>query len=305
MDNPPLAARILEIIMDGVLITDAQHNILYVNPAFSAITGYTLQEVVGKNPRLLKSGRQDREFYQKMWTSLKETGQWQGEIWNRRKNGEVYPEWENIVAVKDQRGQVTHYVAIFSDITSLKHAENHYQQLAYHDPLTGLANRLLFEDRLRQALAQAQRHQQTIAVLFIDLDNFKPINDSLGHSAGDALMQAAAERLRGCVRNADTVARFGGDEFTALLSGVKKAQDAGRVAKKILRALSEAFVLQGQEIHVTASVGVSLYPGDGADVDTLVKNADSAMYRAKQRGKNNYQFYTAPARSRALSKQPA
>jgi diguanylate cyclase (GGDEF)-like protein/PAS domain S-box-containing protein len=291
--NPLLAARVLENIMDGVLITDADAHIQYVNPAFAAITGYSADEVMGKNPRILKSDHQDAEFYQYMWTSLSTRGQWQGEIWNRRKNGEIYPEWENIAVIKDGEGKVTNYVAIFSDITALKNMERRFHHLAHHDPLTGLPNRLLFQDRLQLALVQAKRQQQALAVLFIDIDNFKTINDMLGHAVGDQLIKTTAERLTQCVRNADTVARLGGDEFVALLVNLKNPQDAERVAKKIISAVAKVFVVEGHELSITASIGVSLYPQDGQDTNALIKNADTAMYRAKQHGKNNYQLYTS------------
>lgn len=291
-ENPLLAVRVLENIMDGVLITDADGHIQYVNPAFSAITGYSADEVVGKNPRILKSGHQDAEFYQYMWTTLNTQGQWQGEIWNRRKNGEIYPEWENIAVIKDGEDNVTNYVAIFSDITVLKSMERRFHHLAHHDPLTGLPNRLLFQDRFQLALVQAKRQQQALAVLFIDIDNFKTINDTLGHAVGDQLIKTAAERLTQCVRNADTVARLGGDEFIVLLVNVKNPQDAERVAKKIISAVAKVFVVEGHELSITASIGACLYPEGGEDTNTLIKNADTAMYRAKQQGKNNYQLYT-------------
>ncbi len=291
-ENPLLAVRILENIMDGVLITDAAGHIQYVNPAFTAITGYSADEVVGSNPRILKSGRQSDEFYQYMWSSLSTRGQWQGEIWNRRKNGEIYPEWENITVIKDSDGKVANYVAIFSDISVLKNMERRFHHLAHHDPLTGLPNRLLFQDRLQLALTQAQRQRQTLAVLFIDLDNFKTINDTLGHTVGDQLIKTAAQRLTQCVRNADTVARLGGDEFVALLINIKNSQSAERVAKKIISAVAKVFAVEGHELYITASIGMSFYPGDGEDTNTLIKNADTAMYRAKQQGKNNYQLYT-------------
>lgn len=291
-ENPLLAARVLENIMDGVLITDADGHIQYINPAFVAITGYSADEVMGKNPRILKSDHHDAEFYQYMWTTLNTRGQWQGEIWNRRKNGEIYPEWENIAVIKNGEGKVTNYVAIFSDITVLKSMERRFHHLAHHDTLTGIPNRLLFQDRLQQALAQAKRQQHALAVLFIDLDNFKTINDTHGHVVGDQLIRMAAERLTQCVRNADTVARLGGDEFVALLVNIKNPQDAESVAKKIISALAKIFVVKGHKLSISASIGVSLYPEDGEDTNTLIKNADTAMYRAKQRGKNNYQLYT-------------
>ena len=291
MGNPQLAARILENIMEGVLITDAHKNIEYVNPAFCTITGYSAEEVIGKNPRLLQSGHHDAAFYKNMWASLAHSGQWQGEIWNRRKSGEVYPEWENIVIMRDDAGSITHYVAIFSDISTLKRAEQRFQHLAHHDALTGLPNRLLFEDRLQQTLAQASRQNQRVALLFVDLDDFKTINDTQGHAAGDKLIRIAAERLTGCVRSADTVARLGGDEFTALLANIATLADAELVAQKIIEVLARAFVIDGHELFVTASIGIALYPADGIDTETLIDHADTAMYRAKQAGKNKYRLY--------------
>ncbi|MDP1709215.1 MAG: diguanylate cyclase [Gammaproteobacteria bacterium] len=298
MGNLPLAAKILENIMEGVVITDAHKNIEYVNPAFCTITGYSAGEVIGKNPKILKSGHHDEAFYKTMWASLARTGQWQGEIWNRRKNGEVYPEWENIVIIRDDAGSIINYVAIFSDISTLKHKEQRFYHLAHHDALTGLPNRLLFDDRLQQMLAQASRQSQMLAVLFIDLDDFKTINDTQGHAVGDQLLRIAAERLMGCVRSADTVARLGGDEFTALLTNIARRRDAELVAQKILEMLARAFVIGKQELFTTASIGIALYPADGVDAETLFHNADSAMYCAKQAGKNKYRLYSptlAPA----------
>ncbi len=279
--------------MDGVLITDVHRNIEYVNPAFCTITGYSAEEVIGKNPRMLQSGHHDEAFYKTMWSSLARTGQWQGEIWNRRKNGEIYPEWENIVAIRDDAGSITNYVAIFSDISTLKHAERRFRHLAHHDMLTSLPNRLLFEDRLQQALAQASRQHHMLAVLFIDLDNFKAVNDTQGHSIGDQTICCAAERLTACVRDTDTVARLGGDEFTALLVSIVKPADAELVAQKMLEKLAQAMVIDGQELFISASIGIAHYPTDGAEPETLLHHADTAMCWAKQSGKNTYHVYRA------------
>lgn len=293
MGNPPLAAKILEHIMDGVLITDAHKNIEYVNPAFYTITGYSAEDVIGKNPRILQSGYHNEVFYKTMWSSLARTGQWQGEIWNRRKNGEIYPEWENIVIIRDEDNTITNYVAIFSDISKLKHAEQRFQHLAHHDALTDLPNRLLFNDRLQQALAQASRQRHMLAVLFIDLDDFKTINDTQGHSIGDQTIRCVAERLTACVRDTDTVARMGGDEFTALLVSIIKPADAELVAQKMLEKLAQAMEVDGEELFISASIGIAHYPADGADSETLLHHADSAMYWAKQSGKNTYHVYRA------------
>lgn len=287
-----LAYKVIENTAEGVFITDAEQNIQSVNPAFTSITGYSEEEVLGKNPKILSSGRQGPEFYEQMWRSINETGQWQGEIWDRRKNGEVYPEWLNISVIKDGNGEVANYVAVLSDITAIKQAEERLQYLAHHDLLTDLPNRLLFQDRLQQALAQARREGGMLGVLFLDLDRFKLINDTLGHNFGDLLLKAVAERLAGCLRLSDTFARQGGDEFIAVLGSLSHARDAGKVAKKLLEALSTPFTLEGREIFLSASIGISLYPVDGEDVDTLVKHADAAMYRAKEQGKNTYKFYS-------------
>ena len=227
-----------------------------------------------------------------MWATLRSAGRWQGEIWNRRKNGEVFPEWLSISPVTNEQGEVTNYVGVFADITTIKESERQLLHLAHHDPLTGLPNRLLFSARLEHALQQARRVPATIGLLFLDLDRFKNVNDSLGHALGDELLTQAAHRLRSCVRQQDTVARLGGDEFIVILQNLSDARDAGAVAEKILEALQQPFALTGHEVTVTASIGISLHPDDGQEGDTLLRNADAAMYRAKERGNNSYAYYT-------------
>jgi diguanylate cyclase (GGDEF)-like protein/PAS domain S-box-containing protein len=290
-----LADKIFEYASEGVMITDPQGRILNVNRAFTEVTGYTRQEVAGKTPGILNSGRQPPEFYRGMWRSLTENGHWQGEIWNRRKNGEIYLEWLSISAVKDCQGQTTHYVAIFSDITTVKENEARLHTLAYYDALTGLPNRLLFQDRLQQALTRAARDNRLVALMLLDLDRFKIVNDTLGHSAGDALLVDAARRIGGCVRDSDTVARLGGDEFTVILPDVADIRSASKVAQKIVDSLSVPFTLEGHEVFVTTSIGISLYPISARNGEALVKAADIAMYRAKEQGRNNYQFYRSSA----------
>ncbi len=287
------AAVVFEGTSEGIIITDSQHRIIAVNSAFTRITGYTAKEVMGKNPSLLQSGRHDKAFFQTMWRSLKETGQWQGELWNRRKDGEIYPELLTVNVVKDKEGNTTHHVGIFSDISRIKETEYKLAHLAHHDPLTELPNRLLFHDRLEQAILRAQREGTQAAVLFLDLDRFKNINDSMGHAIGDLLLQRVAERLKEAMRAEDTIARLGGDEFVLIVEALKGRKDAAAVARHILNLFNQPFCLEGQEVFIDASIGISLYPGDGEDTQTLVRNADAAMYRAKAEGRNNFQFYTA------------
>ena len=286
------AAVVFEGTSEGIIITDSRHRIIAVNSAFTHITGYTLEEVRGRNPSLLQSGRHDKAFFQAMWQSLKETGQWQGEIWNRRKNGQIYPELLTVNIVQDKDGRTTHHVGIFSDISQIKETEYKLAHLAHHDPLTELPNRLLFHDRLEQAVLRAQREGTRAAVLFLDLDRFKNINDSMGHAKGDLLLQRVAERLKEAMRAEDTIARLGGDEFIMIVDTMKNRESAAAVAKHVLTLFNQPFILENQEVFVDASVGISIYPDDGKDAQTLVRNADAAMYRAKAEGRNNFQFYT-------------
>ncbi len=288
-----LAATVFENTVEGVIISDAQNRIIAVNRAFTEITGYSAEEARGNTPRLLRSERHDETFYRKLWESIRDDGHWQGEIWNRRKSGEVYPEWLSANAVRDAAGNVTHYVGVFSDISMVKQSEERLDHLAHHDALTGLPNRLLINARLEHALQRAHRSGRRVAVLFMDLDRFKTINDSLGHPAGDELLRTVAGRLSAAVREADTVGRLGGDEFTIILEGLEHGEDARLIARKVLDKLVEPLFLGGREVFVTTSIGISLYPNDGQDVHNLLKNADTAMYRAKHQGRNNYQFYTS------------
>ena len=286
-----LLGRVFEKTIEGILVTDENGVIEMVNPAFTAITGYTEEEAVGARPNILSSGRQGAEFYQELWAQLLRNGFWQGEIWNRRKSGEAFPEWLTITAMQNQQGRVTHYVGVFHDITELKRSEEQITYQAYHDALTDLPNRLLFNDRLTMATAQARRKNQGLSLLFLDLDNFKNINDSLGHAVGDLLLQSVAKRLLRWVREEDSVARLGGDEFIILLS-VDDPDYAVHVAQRILDSLGEPFWVKGHELYISASIGITLCPQDGHDPETLVSNADLAMYQAKARGRNNYQFFT-------------
>ena len=286
-----LAARVFDRAAEGVLVTDTNQLILTVNDAFSTVTGYTREEVVGKSPKILASGKHLPEFYAAMWEHLNLQGWWQGEIWNRKKNGDIYLEWLSINTVKDQQGQIVNYVAMFSDITIVRESQHRVEFLATHDDLTGLPNRTLFNDRLRLALARASRANERLGVLFLDLDNFKVINDTLGHDIGDKLLKQASNRLLECVRAEDTVARLGGDEFVLLLEASER-NEAAMTAERLIRALSAAYVIDNNECFTSASIGISMYPEDAADPIGLMRNADAAMYRAKDQGKNAYQFFT-------------
>ncbi|MFL7963061.1 EAL domain-containing protein [Pseudomonas kielensis] len=286
------AATVFESTAEGVLITDTQQHISAVNRAFTEITGYSETEALGHTPRLLASGLHDSAFYAAMWHQLTAEGHWQGEISNRRKNGELYPSWLTISAVRNRDRQITHFVAVFADISSLKHAQARLDYQAHHDPLTGLPNRTLFESRLLAALNGQQENGGQGAVLFLDLDRFKHINDSLGHPVGDLLLKGIAVRLREQLRDIDTVARLGGDEFIILLPGLQQPSDAEHIAQKLLNCFTAPFQAGEHEFFISASIGTSLYPQDGCDVATLVKNADAAMYRSKAKGRNRVESYT-------------
>lgn len=287
-----LVARVFDRAAEGVVITDADQRILTVNNSFTTVTGYTREEVLGKRPNIFQSGRQGADFYKAMWESLNTNGWWQGEIWNRRKNGELYLEWLSINTVRDEEGKVVNYIGMFSDITVIKESRQRMEYLATHDELTELPNRTLFNDHLRLALARSARAGTHLALLFVDLDNFKLINDTLGHQEGDALLKQVAARLKACVRGSDTVARLGGDEFVVLLE-IEQRAEAALMASRILDAFAANFTLQDQECFITTSIGISLFPEDAPDPQILMRHADTAMYRAKEHGKNTYMFFTA------------
>jgi len=294
-----LAATVFESTAEGVLITDTRQRINAVNRAFSEITGYSENEAIGQTPRLLASGLHDSAFYAAMWYQLTAEGHWQGEISNRRKNGEIYPSWLTISAVRNRDQFITHFVAVFADISSLKHAQARLDYQAHHDPLTGLPNRTLFESRLQAALIHSLESNSLGAVLFLDLDRFKHINDSLGHPVGDLLLQGIAQRLKEHLRDIDTVARLGGDEFIILLPGLQNSSDAEIIATKLLACFTAPFQAGEHEFFISASIGSCLFPTDGEDVATVVKNADAAMYRSKAKGRNRVESYTRDLTSQA------
>ena len=289
-----LAASVIAQTYEGVMVCDAQLRIIDTNPAFTRITGYTREEVLGRNPGMLSSGRKNRTQYKAMWEALRSCGHWQGEFWNRRRDGSIYAAASTLNVVCDAQGQVTHYIDVFSDITERKHKQEHLELLAHFDPLTRLPNRVLLADRMAQGLARAQRERRHLGVCFMDLDGFKAVNDTYGHEVGDELLVIVARRLESHVRADDTVARLGGDEFVILFNCIHEIGECERAAARLLAAVREPIVLNsGQHtVQVGASMGITLYPQDGTDADTLLRCADQAMYQAKQAGRNRWVFYT-------------
>ncbi len=297
--------RIAEAIFathEAIVITDADANIIRVNQAFVDITGYSSDEAMGKNPRILKSGHHDQYFYASMWEQLLSTGSWMGEIWDRRKTGEVYPKWLSISVVRDIAGNITHFVSSFTDISARKASEERVRHLAYHDPLTGLANRSSLQEKLMQALVLALRNKRTLALMLLDLDHFKIINDTLGHPTGDQLLVQVAQRLNAAVRNSDLVARLGGDEFIIMLPEIDTSADVAHVAEKIRKSISEPYLINGQELRTSPSIGICLYPDDATEAQDLIKKADVAMYHAKANGRGNYQFFNEGLQQAALKR---
>jgi diguanylate cyclase (GGDEF)-like protein/PAS domain S-box-containing protein len=286
------AAAVFDCTREGVLVTDAKGLIVHVNRAFMEITGYRLDDVMGQQPSLFKSGRHSSGFYQQMFQTLGRTGEWSGEIWNRRKSGEIYPQWQTIRAVQDDLGHVSHYVAVFSDISAIKHSERELAHLAHHDPLTDLPNRLLFTDRAEQALASAQVHKRGCALLLLDLDHFKIINDSLGHNVGDQLLKLVGERLKALFGPGVTLARLGGDEFAVLAESCPQVAQAAGVAQRMLDAMKQPFIFDGHQLFISASIGISLFPSDALSAEQLLRNADSALFKAKSVGREGYALYT-------------
>lgn len=291
-DQLQLASAVFETASEAIMVCDGENTIETVNTSFTDITGYAMDEVVGKKPSLLKSGRHNEAFYQEMINSLKKYGRWEGEIWNRRKNGEIYPQWLSIKTIQDENGQIIRFISLFSDITLRKKNEERILYQANYDALTGLPNRSLFMDRLQRAVIRAERAKTQIALLFIDLDRFKNVNDTLGHASGDLLLQEAANRLTSLVRKSDTVARLGGDEFTVIIQDLTDFYLIESLVEKLLEKLSAPYDLENNVAFVSASIGITIYPNDGKNVEELLKNADAAMYQAKDGGRNLSQFFT-------------
>ena len=298
-DKMRLATLVFENSSEAIMVVDAESQILSVNPAFTEMTGYTAQEVVGKTPKILASGKQDRKFYEEMWHLLDSNGKWQGEVWNRRKNGESYAEWLTIDTIYNEHGEVIRRVALFSDITKNKQNQEVIWRQANFDQLTGLPNRRMLHDRLNQEILKADRHQQMLAVLFLDLDRFKEVNDTYGHLMGDQLLQESAHRLQHSVRECDTVARLGGDEFVVILSGLQDKDVVQDIAQSILKKFEAPFQLDNDLTHVSVSIGITIYPEDGSVGEVLFKNADQAMYVAKSNGRNRYSYFTASMQEHA------
>ncbi len=301
-DRVRLSAVVFEAASEGTMVTDAEQRIILINPAFTRITGYTQEEILGKTPKVLNSGRHDPEFYRKFWHELHTRGHWEGEVLNRKKTGEIYPERLTVNVLPDRHGDPMFYVAVFRDETERKRAEEIIKKQATYDNLTELPNRMLFMDRLEQAMKGTHRNHNRMGLLFLDLDGFKEVNDRMGHGAGDQLLQEVARRLRLCVREMDTVARLGGDEFAVVLSGLGESDSVHRTTDAILKSLAEPFLLGGSNAYVTASIGIASYPGDASTAEALIKCADQAMYAAKYAGKNRACHFTTDMQSAALAR---
>lgn len=297
-----LSSKVIEHSTEGIMITDKENAIVSVNRAFSRITGYEQDDVFGKNPRILSSQRHDKHFYRQMWQSIIDTGHWQGEIWNKTKGGKLYPQWLSITAILNSQHDVVNYLGVFSDITEKKQAEETIWRQANFDALTGLPNRSRFYDRLQQDIRTATRSGEKLALMFIDIDRFKEVNDSVGHSLGDVLLKSVAERLSAYLQDADVLARLGGDEFTVILNQIADIDRVEQIAAELLQTLSAPFDLDGKSTYVSASIGITLCPDDAATVDTLFKCADQAMYAAKREGRNRWRYFT-PAMQFAAEKR--
>ena len=288
-----LQSSALSAAANSIFITDTRGRITWANAAFCRLTGFTIEELIDQTPRLLKSGKHDAEFYQELWETILAGQVWSGEVFEQRKNGEIFTVQQTITPLADVAGEITHFIAVQEDITARKDSEARVEQMAYHDALTGLSNRVDLRNRLEQAVQQAKRHSRSLAIHYIDLDRFKVVNDSLGHAAGDELLQAVARRLESCLRVSDTAARIGGDEFAVLQQGITDLDGAATLASKILGAMAEPFQLSGRDTRISSSIGISVFPLDSNKPEELLRNADMAMYLAKNEGRNNFQFFTS------------
>jgi diguanylate cyclase (GGDEF)-like protein/PAS domain S-box-containing protein len=286
-----ITASVFDSSQEAIFITDSENNIIDANLAFTQITGYSREDVLGKNPKILSSGHQKKEFYAQLWETLKRDNAWRGEIWNRRKSGDIYPEMLSISALCDNDGKVLRHVAVFSDISHLKEHEAELTRVAHYDPLTSIPNRLLLADRMKQGISQTSRDQNMMAVCYLDLDGFKLINDTMGHEVGDAILVEVSKRIENTIRGGDTVARLGGDEFVILLLGLEKGEESLATLERLLKSISDPIIVQNKTLKISASIGVSIYPSDNEDPDTLLRHADQAMYVAKESGKNRYHIY--------------
>ena len=291
-DQLRLAAAVFEFSDQGILVTDKDNRVVSVNPAFSVITGYSPGNICGKSPAFLQSGFHDEKFYEDLWKLIREQGHWKGEIWDRRKNGESYPSWQTISAIRNEAGEITHYVSIFSDITAIKQQQASLNYLAHHDPLTGLPNRMMLDDRLEHAVQRHLRKHSQIAVFFVDLDEFKEVNDTFGHATGDRVLKAIADRLVDMFRDEDTIARLGGDEFVILIESYESRTALELIAEKIIREISAPLLIDDKDITVATSIGIAVSPSGGTDPQSLLRSADKAMYQAKAIGRNQYHFHS-------------
>ncbi|HLO75806.1 MAG TPA: sensor domain-containing diguanylate cyclase, partial [Magnetospirillum sp.] len=294
-----LFRTVFDMASEGIIVTDAQNRIMAVNPAFTIITGFDAEDVIGQAPSVLRSGLHDTAFFESLWADVDRHGRWEGELWNRRKNGEVYRSWLSIATERDGHGHIRRHVGIFRDVSEQRDTAEKLWQQTNFDPLTGLPNRSLFLDRLLQALVQAGRADKRAALLFLGLDGFKNINDTLGHTIGDKVLEEAARRFQSALRQGDTLARFGGDEFTAVLTAIETVDEVERVVRALLECLAEPFLVEAHQILISCSIGISLWPGDGEDVEALMRNSTSALRKAKDAGRNTFRFFTPSMDARA------
>jgi len=291
-NNLKLMAKVFENSLEGIVITDKDANIINVNPAFTRITGYTLEDVKGKNPRILKSDMHDAIFYKNIWSSILQEGKWSGEIWNKNKLGHTYPEWMTLSRIINEVGETSHFVSVFHDISDIKKKEEVIQHQAYHDPLTGLPNRLYFKEHIKSAIARTERAEKKLALLYMDLDHFKEVNDSMGHSAGDDVLVETGRRLKALLRQGDTVARLGGDEFTVILEEIESKENAILLAKRIISSITIPFIVKDESFKIGISIGVAIFPDHSTNSSVLIQCADSAMYQAKLEGRNDFRVFT-------------